>query len=194
MKKNWIIGGAVALAGLLLLIFPHFCVKLIVSLLGLTAVIEGFYGIISERNLFENEIFRKTILYRSIGNIVIGLLAIVIPLALAGAAWAVMTYVLAVFLIGSAAVGFYASSVLKDVESDRKQLTIENIITLAAGILLFVIGPEKLGSVILRIIGLVVMLLGAAYILILVMDKKREVAVSEIEVKDDDSVPAESEK
>ncbi len=192
MKRNWIIGISAFIAGLLLLISPTFCVKLILVLFGLTTIVEGFYGIITERTLFDNQFFQKTTLYKSIGNIVIGVLAIVMPLAIAGAAWAVMTYILAIYLIISACAGFIASSKLKQISTDEdasstKQLSWENIITLASGVLLLVIGPAKLGSMILRIIGLVALIVGAGFILIQILDRKKEVKASNIEVKDDDS-------
>lgn len=191
MKRNWIIGISAAIAGLLLLIVPQFCVKLILVLFGLTAVIEGIYGIISERKLFDNDFFQKTTLYKSIGNIVIGLLAIVMPLTLAGAAWAVMTFILAFYLIISGCAGFLATSKIKlndseaQGEADGKQLKLVNIVTLASGILLLVIGPAKLGSMILRIIGVVALLVGAGFILIQVIEHKKEIKITDVEVRDE---------
>lgn len=194
MKRNWIIGISAFIAGLLLLISPSFCVKLIVVLFGLTAIVEGIYGIINERKLFENQFFQKTTLYRSIGNIVIGVLVIVMPLTIAGTAWAVMTYVLAIYLIISACTGFVASSKLKQNEEAQnngstKQLSWENIITLASGVLLLVIGPAKLGSMILRIIGLAALIVGAGFILVQVLDHKKQIKASDVEVKDDTTTP-----
>jgi len=198
MKRNWIIGISTSVVGLLLLISPAFCVKIILVLFGLTAIVEGFYGIIAERNLFEDVFFQKTTLYRSIGNIVIGLLAIIMPLAVAGAAWTVMTFILAFYLIISGFAGFFASSKLgqsaESEASDRKQLQLENIITLASGILLLVIGPAKLGSLVLRIIGAAALVIGIGLMIILVLEKKREVKVTDVEVTDDLSeAPAEEE-
>lgn len=191
MKKNWIIGISASVVGLLLLISPAFCVKIIVVLLGLTAVIEGFYGIISERTLFENDFFKKTILYRSIGSIVIGLLAVIMPLALAGTAWTIMTFILAFYLIVSGCAGFFAASKLKqDGENSpesQKQLTWENLITLGSGILLLVIGPEKLGTFILRLIGLAALLVGIGFLVVQIIEHRKEVAVTDIEIKDDES-------
>lgn len=190
MKKNWIIAISTLIAGLLLLIFPRFCVRIVVVLLGLTAVLEGFYGIITERTLFENEFFQKTTLLKSIGNIIIGILAIVMPLALAGTAWTVMTYVLAIYLLISGCAGFFASSKLKTLDSDvaveRKQLTLENALTLAAGILLFIIGPEKLGMAVIRIIGALALTGGVIAVLVIVLQKNKEVKADNIVIKDDE--------
>lgn len=192
MKKNWILGISAALAGLLLLICPAFSIKLLIVLFGLTLVIEGFYGAITERKLFENEIFQRTTLYKSIASIVIGLLAIIMPLTLAGAAWKVMTYVLAVYLIVAGVAGFFASSKLNNIDAteanpnpDRKGLTWENALTLAAGIILFIIGPEKLGVAIIRIVGAVSLAIGILSILVLVLSGKDTVQATDIEVKDE---------
>jgi len=198
MKKNWIVGISASVVGLLLLISPAFCVKIIVVLLGLTACVEGFYGIISERSLFENVFFQKTTLYRSIGSIVVGLLAVIMPLALAGTAWTVMTFILAFYLILSGLAGFFASSKLKQdgdsTPESQKQLTWENLITLGSGILLLVIGPAKLGTFILRIIGLAALLVGIGFMVVQFLDHKKEVKVTDVEIKDDESeVAAETE-
>lgn len=192
MKKNWILGISAALAGLLLLICPGFSIKLLIVLFGLTLIIEGFYGAITERKLFENETFQKTTLYKSIASIIIGLLAIIMPLTLAGVAWKVMTYVLAIYLVVAGVTGFFASSKLNNIDAnesnpnpDRKSLTWENAITLAAGIILFVIGPEKLGVAIVRIVGAVSLVIGILSILILVLQKDKTVKATDIEVKDE---------
>ncbi|MCQ2573192.1 MAG: DUF308 domain-containing protein [Treponema sp.] len=191
MKRNWIIGISTSVAGLLLLISPSFCIKLILILFGLTAVIEGIYGIISERELFDDVFFQKTILYKSIGNIIIGLLSLIMPLTIAGVAWTIMTYVLAFYLLISGCAGFLASSKVKQTneseKDDSKELKIENIITLASGILLLFIGPEKLGTLILRILGAVSLIIGICFILVQVLEKKKEKVITDVKVSDDDS-------
>ena len=192
MKSNWLIGISACVAGLLLLISPSFCIKLIIVLFGLTAIIEGLYGIITERKLFDNLFFQKTTLYKSIGNIVVGALTIVMPLAIAGTAWAVMTYVLAVYLILSSCAGFVASSKIKQTQkseekTDMKQLSIENIVTLAAGLILLIIGPAKLGSMILRIIGLISLVIGVGFIVAQIMEKNKKIIVTDVKVSDYDS-------
>lgn len=187
MKTNWIIGGSIVLAGLLLLIVPEFCVKIIVILFGVGAIAEGVYGITTERNIVDDELFQKTILYKSIGNIVIGVLAVLMPLAIAGAAWTIMNYVLAIYLIVAAAFGFFASSKLKDTDVDRKQFTYENLIVLGAGILLIVIGPKKLGVAILRIIGIAAILAGGVYLLLQIKNQKNNLVVADAEVSDDNT-------
>lgn len=194
MKKNWILGISATVAGLLLIICPAFCIKLLVVLFGLTLIIEGFYGAITERKLFENEVFQKTTLYKSIASIFIGVLTIVMPLAVAGIAWKVMIYVLAVFLVVSGVAGFFASSKLKQIGSDdtnevpdRKNLTWENALTLAAGIVLFIIGPDKLGVTVIRIVGAVVLIVGILSILLIVLQKNDGNEVkADYEVKDQD--------
>ena len=179
MKTNWIIGGSIVLAGLLLLIVPEFCVKIILILFGIGAVAEGVYGITAERKLVDNDIFQKIMLYKSIGNIVIGILSILMPLAIAGVAWTVMTYVLAVYLVVAALSGFFATSQLKNTDVDRKQFTFENLIVLAAGVLLFVIGPKNLGAAILRIIGIAAILAGGIYILVQYKSNKNNLVIVE---------------
>lgn len=182
--KNWFIGGLIILAGLLLLIGSKFCIKVMVIAMGVGAVVDGVYSLINEKNIFEDKVFQTSIMVKSIVSIVIGVMAVIFPLAIAGAAWGVMTYLLAIFLVVSAVCGFFASSKLKDMDVDRKQLIRENSICLLAAVLLFLIGPEKLGIAIVRIAGFVAILAGVIYIVFQIREKKSIIVVN-AEVKDE---------
>lgn len=188
MKKfNWLLGAILAALGLLVIIFPSFWIKIIVVLFGAAAIAYGVYNIIFAKTVLENTKFANVILIKSIISIMIGTLAVVLPLAFANTVLKIMMIVLAVYLIVAAGIGFYSVSLLKDSGVDRKRYVWENLILLIAGILLFLISPEKLGSAIVRIIGIASLIVGAILLFLEFGFKRKKeivVTVEETEVKD----------
>lgn len=189
MKKlGWLWGVLATVAGLLLTINPSGSVKFIVILCGLASIANGIYNIITNRKLCEGTPYAATFYVKNIGSIVLGLLSVIIPLAVASTAWKVMVYIFAVFLVIAAALGFYSCTLLKNAGIERKRYIFENFGILVAGVLLFIISPDALGAFIVRIIGIVVLLVGvvllAIQIIALITEKKTTVVV-DAEVKDD---------
>ena len=54
-------------------------------------------------------------------------MAVLFPLAIGGAAWTAMIWMLIIYLLASAAIGFYAAALLKDAGVERKRYIIENL-------------------------------------------------------------------
>ena len=96
-------------------------------------------------------------------SIVIGLLAFFLPLIFAEVMWTVMIYVLAVYLLISAGMELYAAGKLRDTGLDRRQFLLDAVISVAAAIAMFII-PAKIGIAFVRLAGIVLILVGAAYI------------------------------
>lgn len=185
MKKwNMYYGIIMALVGLLVIIFPAFWVKVVVILLGLAAVAYGIYGLKYNKSIFENTMYERTILIKSIASIVIGVMAILFPLAIGNAAWTAMIWVLIIYLILAAIMGFYAAALLKESGIERKRYFIENLSLLAVAVILILISPKALGTAILRIIGVAAMIAGAGIILFEIFSKKKEIVI-EATVEDD---------
>ena len=185
MKKwNMYYGIIMALVGLLVIIFPAFWVKVVVILLGLAAVAYGIYGLKYNKSIFENTMYERTILIKSIASIMIGVMAILFPLAIGNAAWTAMIWVLIIYLILAAIMGFYAAALLKESGIERKRYFIENLSLLAVAVILILISPKALGTAILRIIGVAAMIAGAGIILFEIFSKKKEIVI-EATVEDD---------
>ena len=98
MKKwNYFIAGLLGVLGILILIFPAFWIKLIVILLGLGAVGYGIYNFSYIKKLSDDSSYRSVIMVRSLVSIIIGLLAVILPMTVAETMWTIMIYVLAVY-------------------------------------------------------------------------------------------------
>ncbi|MCQ2577068.1 MAG: DUF308 domain-containing protein [Treponema sp.] len=185
-KTNWIIGGVLLVAGIILTAAPVFIVKALVVLLGLGAVADGVYSLMYEKSISTNSTFQKTILYKSAANIVMGLIAVIVPLFIAKTAWFAITYILGVYLVISAFGGLFASSQLKDSDVDRKALTVESLFHIAAAVLLFLIGPEKLGKSLIRIIGILTLSAGIVLLTVQVLRMKNTTVAKDVEVRNEE--------
>ena len=189
MKRWYLFSGILAaLLGLLVIIFPAFWIKLVVVILGLAAIAYGIYSLKITKVISDELNYRRTILIKSIVSIVAGLMAVLFPLAIGGAAWTAMIWLLIFYLLISAAVGFYAAALLKDSGVERKRYIIENLLLLAAAVVLMLISPRSLGNAIIRLIGIVVLVAGLALILFDVFSARGKV---EVIIKDERPVAEE---
>lgn len=179
--KRWFLyeGILLAVLGLLLIIFPTFWVKLVVILLGIGSIGYGIYSLKYTKSLYKDTHYERSILIKSILSIAIGFLVVVFPLFFAKAAWTVMMWILIIYLIVTAVLGFYAASLLKDTGIERKRYFIENIILLVIAIALILLSPEALGKVIIRIVGIASMVLGLGLVIYDLASKKDVTVVSE---------------
>lgn len=184
-KKNLISGLLLAAIGLLLLIIPNKIVQVLIIVLGAEAIINGIFSIITTRNLIEDPAFRMSILIRGAAGIIIGTLAIALPLVVAGTMWMIMVYVLAVYLLAAAIIEMYALALLRHTDIDRKQYYLEALVSIVVAIILILI-PRQIGSFILRILGLAILIVGAAFIYISLRERKIEKVVAESVVVEDE--------
>ena len=189
MKRWYLFSGILAaLLGLLVIIFPAFWIKLVVVILGLAAIAYGIYSLKITKVISDELNYRRTILIKSIVSIVAGLMAVLFPLAIGGAAWTAMIWLLIFYLLISAAAGFYAAALLKDSGVERKRYIIENLLLLAAAVVLILISPRSLGNAIIRLIGIVVLVAGLALVLFDVFSARGKV---EVIIKDERPVAEE---
>ena len=152
MKRWYLFSGILAaLLGLLVIIFPSFWIKLVVVIIGLAAIAYGIYCLKFTKALSDDIYYRRTILIKSIVSIIAGVMAVLFPLAIGGAAWTAMIWVLIIYLLASAAIGFYAAALLKDSGVERKRYIIENLLLLAVAVVLILISPRALGNAIIRL-------------------------------------------
>ena len=185
MKKwNLWSGCLLVLLGLLVIIFPSFWVKVVVILLGVGAVAYGIYNLKITKALSDEDYYHRTIMIRGIVSILIGIVAILFPLTLGKTMWAVMIWVLIVYLIVSSALGFYAAALLKNTGINRKKYILENVGLLAIAIVLILISPKNLGTAIIRVVGIVATVIGAIFIVSSFISKNKEKKAQEGNLKE----------
>lgn len=189
-NKSWFLDAGIAVLGLLFILFPEFWIRLVVILLGLGAIAYGIYNLKFTRSLIDNYIYDNVIMIKSIASIVIGAFALIFPMAIGGAMWSAMIYILAIYLLLSAITGFYAASLLKDSNIDRKRYFLENLVLVAAAVILFLIGPNQLAKGIIRFAGVALILFGGFMTFLNISSSKN--GAIDVEVKE--QVESESDK
>ena len=186
MKRWYLFSGILAaILGLLVIIFPQFWIRLVVVIIGLAAIAYGIYCIKFTKAVFDDSYYKRTILIKSIVSIIAGVMAVLFPLAIGGAAWTAMIWVLIIYLLVSAAIGFYAAALLKDSGVERKRFIIENLLLLAVAVVLILISPRALGNAIIRLIGIIVMVAGIVLVVFDILSSKNEVKAEVVEVKEE---------
>ena len=184
MKKwNLWSGSLLTLLGLLVIIFPAFWIKVVVILLGVGAVAYGIYNLKITKALSDGDFYHRTIMIRGIVSILIGVVAILFPLAFGQTMWTVMIWVLIVYLIVSSALGFYAAALLKDTGINRKKYVFENIGLLVLAVVLILISPRDLGLTIIRIVGIVATVIGIIILVSTFISKNKEKKSSDDNLK-----------
>lgn len=186
--KRWYLfyGIMAALLGLLVIIFPTFWIRLVVVIIGLAAIAYGIYCLKFTKEIFDDYYYKKTILIKSIISIIAGVMSVLFPLAIGGAAWTAMIWVLIIYLLMSAAIGFYAAALLKDSGVERKRYIIENLLLLAIAVILILISPRSLGNAIIRLLGIITLASGVVLIVLDLISAKNEVSAEVVEVKNEE--------
>ena len=183
MRKTYIVIGILAIIiGLLMLIIPQQCVKIIVIILGFFSIGNGIFNLFHIRKMVADPDFIKTINIRGIISIAIGFFAILLPLAFAGILWTIMVYALAFYLLASIVMEYYGIKKMDQVGINTKPYIAEIIGSVIIAIILFII-PAKIGTLIIRILGLLIILVGI--ILLLAKTKREPLIVYAEEVPND---------
>ena len=186
MKRWYLFSGILAaILGLLVIIFPQFWIRLVVVIIGLAAIAYGIYCIKFTKAVFDDSYYKRTILIKSIVSIIAGVMAVLFPLAIGGAAWTAMIWVLIIYLLVSAAIGFYAAALLKDSGVERKRFIVETLLLLAVAVVLILISPRALGNAIIRLIGIIVMVAGIVLVVFDILSSKNEIKAEVIDVKEE---------
>ena len=107
--------------------------------------------------------YQKMISIRGFLSIGIGILSILLPLIIAGIVWTIMVYVLAVYLLLSAGLEFFALSKLREAGINTKPYMYEAFFSIVLAVLLFIM-PATFGLALVRAIGILIFLASAGFI------------------------------
>lgn len=183
MKKNSLLLGIIlAIVGLIMTITPSGCIKAVVIILGIEAVANGVYQLLYTRKLFPDAAFQYSVIIRGMLSIVVGLLAFFLPLRFAEIIWTVMLYVLAVYLLVGSALLLFSCGKLQNTNVDRRQFITEAVISIILALIMLLI-PVHVGTTLVRIAGIVLILTGAAFIVLYI--KNKPLVQGPVQVMDD---------
>lgn len=166
-------------------IMPSIWKNIVVIALAIEAVANGLYCLIYTRKLYPDAVFQYAVFGRGMMSIVIGLLSFFLPIMLHQQHEIVIKVVIrifAVYLLISTALQLFSSSKLRDTGVERKHFVIESIISIIVAVVLFIIAA-KLGTIVVRIVGIAAILFDAVFLFI--SYKNRPLVHEAVEVVDD---------
>ena len=159
-KNKLFLGFVTAALGLFLLISPETFLSFFVILLGIASILDGIFILATTRNLIVDQQYKMIVTIRGILSIVIGALAVMLPLVFVATIWKAMAYTLAIYLIISAGMQFYTIAKLHRNGIMIRQSMIEVFSSLVIALVLLVIPSESVGPFFIRIFGFILMLSG----------------------------------
>lgn len=151
-KKTIALCIAAAFLGLMMLFSPATFIKVIIIAAGCACVVSGILALTGARRLIDDSVYSWCVTGRAALSIIVGALAVILPLAIAKTAWTVMLYILAIELLVSALVEVYTTLKLKEEGVDCKFYWGEVIVSVGVSLVLFLM-PAKIGSALIRIVG-----------------------------------------
>ncbi len=162
---GYIVGALVAALGVFVMFQEESFLRFFVVLLGLFVTISAVVQLIGLSSYQLNLFFQRTTLVRAIVSIILGLCAVILPLASAKVSWMLLLYTMATVL-GLSAIITIIDAILTAKGGDfRSSLLLDGIFSLVVSILLFAF-PDKIGTVLLKLVGLVIIIAGLSLVVL----------------------------
>lgn len=187
---NIILSVLIFVLGLAMVIAPTQLLGFLVIVLGAGAIVLGLYDIIKVRKIAEDSKYRLAVVIRGVVSLIIGVLAIILPIKVAQAAIGAMQIVLGIYLVLCAVVDFYLVVKLHQLSIPAKAMAGKALVCFAVGVLLFVLKAETIANVIMRIIGVVIMLGGVAFLVYTIVKKPTVVEPDSVRDADEEETTA----
>lgn len=165
-KNKLFLGFMTAALGLFLLISPDTFISFFVILLGLAAIIDGIFILTATRDLIIDPQYKLIVTVRGVLSVVVGVLSVVLPIAVAAVVWKAMAYTLAIYLIVSCGMQIYTITKLHRNGIMIRQSMIEVASSLVLALVLFIIPAQTAGHFIVRLFGLILLAIGIGLVII----------------------------
>ncbi|MCR4822144.1 MAG: DUF308 domain-containing protein [Treponema sp.] len=189
MDKNKIFLGFVTAAlGLFLLISPDTFISFFVIILGLAAIIDGIFILATTRDLIIDPQYKLIVTVRGIMSIIVGLLAVILPIAVATVVWKAMAYTLGIYLIISAGLQIYTITKLHRNGIMIRQSMIEVFSSLLIALVLFIIPAQTAGHFIIRLFGIALLAVGAGLLVIQWKSRPEVILPDSVENAEEDQI------
>ena len=160
-RDKWLLFGGLLMIilGLVMLIAPTPFIQVFWVVIGIAVVLEGFVTLFSVRTEVADPRVRGMLLIRSLLGIVVGLVAVFLPMLVAKVSWTVMLYILAIEMIVSAVMEFFVAHDLRALDLPARDYIIEAILLIVLAVILFMF-PKEIGMIVVRIAGVAVIIGG----------------------------------
>jgi uncharacterized membrane protein HdeD (DUF308 family) len=185
-KSKVFLGFVTAALGLFLLISPDTFISFFVIILGVAAIIDGIFILAATRDLIIDPQYKLIVTVRGVLSIVVGLLAVILPITVAAVVWKAMAYTLAIYLIISAGMQIYTITKLHRNGIMVRQSMIEVASSLLIALVLFVIPAQTAGHFIIRLFGIALLVVGIGLLVIQWKSRPEIVLPDSVETVEDE--------
>ncbi|MFA6645534.1 MAG: DUF308 domain-containing protein [Sphaerochaetaceae bacterium] len=176
LKKQWIlqflIGIVLIVLGIFILIRPDMFKQVFVITLGVVAIITGISSLATMNKYSFGRFNRGSTLVKGILGIIIGVLAVILPLAMAEVAWKVIIYILAAQMAISAVVMLLDAVAVRSAGFSPVYLVVEGLVSLVLAIVLF-LAPSSIADILVTVLGVTVIVVGLTFGLLALASKKK---------------------
>ena len=187
-KNKLFLGFMTAALGLFLLISPDTFISFFVILLGIAAVIDGIFILAATRDLIIDPQYKLIVTVRGVLSVVVGLLAVILPIAVAAVVWKAMAYTLAIYLVISAGMQIYTITKLHRNGIMIRQSLIEVASSLTLALVLFIIPAQTAGHMIVRLFGIVLLIIGIGLFVIQWKSRPEVIIPDSVDTIEDEEV------
>lgn len=187
-KNKLFLGFMTAALGLFLLISPDTFISFFVILLGIAAVIDGIFILAATRDLIIDPQYKLIVTVRGVLSVVVGLLAVILPVAVAAVVWKAMAYTLAIYLVISAGMQIYTITKLHRNGIMIRQSLIEVASSLILALVLFIIPAQTAGHMIVRLFGIVLLIIGIGLFVIQWKSRPEVIIPDSVDTIEDEEV------
>lgn len=187
-SKKWlgqlIIGLIIVAAGVFILVKRDSFLRVFVMVLGVLAITNGASSLLSMNRYSFGRYNRNATLVKGILSLVIGVLAVVLPIFTLETTWRIFMYVLAAQMLISAAITLIAAIAVRSKGMAASQMVGEGVVSLFFAVFLFLF-PRSIGNLLVTIFGIIVIAVGLAFIAIafIMRNKKDTQTLHDVEVE-----------
>jgi len=187
-SKKWlgqlIIGLIIVVAGVFILVKRDSFLRVFVMVLGVLAITNGASSLLSMNRYSFGRYNRNATLVKGILSLVIGVLAVVLPIFTLETTWRIFMYVLAAQMLISAVITLIAAIAVRSKGMAASQMVGEGVVSLFFAVFLFLF-PRSIGNLLVTIFGIIVIAVGFAFIVIafIMHNKKDTQTLHDVEVE-----------
>ena len=170
-----------AVVGLFMIFAAEPLIKVLIIVIGAYSFMGGVLLMTTLLPLVDDKRYKIEVIARGAIGILMGLLCIILPIAVAKFAWQVMMYVIAIYCLISAGLEIAAIVHIKQAGLEIKNYVWEVVGTVIIAIILFML-PQQFGFTLIKIGGGLVLL--AAVVLAIYTWKHKDIIVEDATVED----------
>ncbi|HLW22664.1 MAG TPA: DUF308 domain-containing protein [Sphaerochaetaceae bacterium] len=188
-KGRWIIQLLIAIAivalGIFIMVREDMFKQIFVMALGLVAIVTGITSLATMNRYSFGKFNQGTTLVKGVLGLIIGVLAVIMPLATGEAVWTIIIYLLAAQMLIAAIVMLTDSIAVRSAGFPAAPLVTEGLISLVLAVILFVF-PRDVANLLVTILGITIIVVGVTLGLLAILFRNRGNATIEgVEVEEE---------